>query len=450
MNNKKLPLTILYIEDEPDIRKPVRIALEMHFERVLCASNGKEGLDVFSREAPNIVVSDIRMPVMDGQEMTKHIRGISPDTPVILTTAFTETDNLLRAIELGVTAFIRKPLDCRQLIKIITQAATPILQRIELECSRQRERSSLALLIGGSSAMQQVIQQAQRIADTNYSIIIQGETGVGKSHLAAIIHGLGSRSHQPFITVNISALPESLVESELFGHTKGAFTGAVSAKNGVFLEANGGTLFLDDVDCAPLAIQAKILHAVEQKKIHPLGGTKAVDVDIRIIAASNRDLFYEAQNEHFRKDLYYRLGDITITLPPLRERGDDIIALAQKFLNEISLELNRNPPRLSPDASVLLSNYSWPGNVRELKSVMKRAALFAGEVLKSSDLNNVMKPAFETTSEDSAIRPQTLDELNRQAVKQALAATGGKKMEAARLLDIEYRKFKRMINKYRL
>ena len=447
--NKKVPMTILYVEDEPDIRKPVLIALEMHFEKVFSAGNGKEGLAIFSREAPDIVVSDIRMPIMDGLEMTKNIRAIAPDTPVILTTAFTETGYLLRAIELGVSCYVRKPFDCRQLIETITRAATTILLKIELENVKQSEQSSLALHLGDSPAMKHVIQQAQRIAETDFSILIEGETGVGKSHLASLVHGLSQRRQHPFITVNLSSLPEALVESELFGHTKGAFTGAVSAKTGLFEEANGGTLFLDDVDCAPPAVQAKILHVVEQKRILPVGNTKSVDIDVRIIAASNRDLLLEARKGDFREDLYYRLADLVITLPPLRERGEDIVLLARKFLNDVSLELNRVPPRLKPEVIMSLSRFPWPGNVRELKSVMKRAALFAGEVITGADLENSMNVPH-TTSGASAGPLLTLDELKRQAVQQALAATGGKKMEAARLLDIEYRNFKRLLDKYTL
>jgi len=448
--NDKTPISVLYVEDEPDIRKPVCTALEMYFDKILVAANGKEGVEIFSRENPDIVVSDIRMPIMDGLEMTRRIRTIAPETPVLFTTAFTETTYLLKAIELGVSAYIRKPIDCRELIEAITRAATPILQRAELNRVRQREFNTLALHLGESPAMKLVIDQAQRIAETNYSIIIQGETGVGKSHLAALIHGLSQRKESPFITINISSLPESLIESELFGHTKGAFTGASSAKKGLFEEAQGGTLFLDDVDCVPLSVQAKLLHAVEQKRYFPLGGTKPVDIDVRIVAASNQNLLLKAQEGLFREDLFYRFGDFVMTLPPLRERGDDVAKLARLFLNNIAEELKRTSPRLTPDAIVLLGQYQWPGNIRELKSVMKRAALFAGEVISAADLHNVLTVAPSAGTTEGAFRLQTLKEMQYQAVKSALAATDGKKMEAARLLDIEYRQFKRLLDKFQI
>ena len=444
----KLPLKVLYIEDEPKLRERICIVLRMRFEQVFTAANGSEGLEVFSRERPDIIVSDIKMPVMDGLEMTMHIREIAPEAPVILSTAFTETAYLLRAIELGVSAYVRKPLDCRHLVETITRTAAPILQRIELEQARQGEHASLELLLGDSPAMQEVIRKARKIAGTDYSIIIQGETGVGKSHLAAIIHGLSPRKHHPFIPVTMSALPESLVESQLFGHIKGAFTDAGSTKKGLFEEAHGGTIFLDDVDCAPPAIQAKILHAVEQKRFFPVGGTRPVEVDIRIIAASNRDLLDEVHNGNFREDLYYRLGDLVVVLPPLRERGDDIAVLARMFLNDVSLELDRTPPRLAPDALFALNRHPWPGNVRELKSVMKRVALFAGETVTGEDLATVMTVLRKPAADMDMTRLQTLDELKCQAVRQALAATGGKKMEAARLLDVDYSSFKRMLEKY--
>jgi DNA-binding NtrC family response regulator len=446
----RLPLKILYVEDEPKLRERICIVLRMRFEQVFSAANGSEGVEVFSRERPDIIVSDIKMPVMDGLEMTLHIREIAPETPVILTTAFTETAYLLKAIELGVSAYVRKPLDCRQLVETITRAAAPILQRAELERARHGEHASLELLLGDSPAMQDVIRKAQRIANTDYSVIIQGETGVGKSYLAAIIHGLGPRKHCPFIPVTMSALPESLVESQLFGHVKGAFTDATVTKKGLFEEADGGTVFLDDVDCAPPAIQAKILHAVEQKRFFPVGGTKPVEVDIRIIAASNRDLQDEVHRGNFREDLYYRLGDLVITMPPLRERGDDVSVLAQMFLNAVSGELDRTAPRMASDALFLLNRHPWPGNVRELKSVMKRVALFAGETVTGEELSAIMTVVQKPSAEVNTTCLQTLEELKCQAVRQALAATGGKKMEAARLLGVDYGSFKRMLEKYNI
>jgi DNA-binding NtrC family response regulator len=446
----KIRLKILYVEDEPKLRERTVILLSMRFECVISAANGNEALDLFSREHPDIVVSDIKMPIMDGLEMTRRIRDIAPETPVILCTAFTETDYLLKAIELGVSAYARKPIDCRKLVETISLAATPILQRAELEKARRGEQASLELLLGESPAMRDVIQQARRVSLTDYSLILQGETGVGKSHLASLIHGLSRRRHHPFITVNLGSLPESLVESELFGHVKGAFTGAVSTKRGLFEEADGGTLFLDDVDCTPSAIQAKILHAVEQKRFYPVGGTKPVAADIRIIAASNRELLHEARAGNFREDLYYRLGDLVITLPPLRDRGEDIPVLARAFLNDVSLELDRTPPRMTPEAIMLLSRHKWPGNVRELKSVMKRAVLFAGETITYNDLDNILANVRPTSSEDHTFTIQTLEEVKLRAVQQALAATGGKKMEAARLLDVDYSSFKRMLARYNI
>ena len=448
--DEKVQLKVLYVEDEPDLRERIRIVLEMHFSRVCTAANGSEGLDAFSRELPDVVVSDIMMPVMDGLELARRIGEIAPDTPIILSTAFTETSYLLRAIEMGVRAYVRKPLDCRELIATIVKAGAPVLQRRELEQSRRNEQGSLELFLGDSPAMQQVVRQAQRIARTDFSVVILGETGVGKSHLAWLIHGLSGRRHQPFITVTVSSLAESLVESQLFGHVKGAFTGAAAAKKGLFEEAQGGTLFLDDIDCATPSLQAKILHAVEQKWFFPVGGTKPVQVDTRIVVASNRDLLLEARAGKFREDLYYRLADLVITLPPLRERESDIATLACTFLNEVSLELQRVPPIITAEALLLLGRQPWPGNVRELKSVMKRAALFAGETLTCSELAEISGASGAPAEGVGSTRLQSLEELKRGAVLQALTATGGKKMEAARLLEVDYSSFKRMLEKYRL
>ncbi len=454
--DETLPLKVLYVEDEPDLRERIRIVLEMHFLKVCTAANGREGLEAFCRDQPDVVVSDIMMPVMDGLEMAKRIGETAPQTPIIFSTAFTETGYLLKAIELGVSAYVRKPLDCRELIATIVKAGTPVLQRRELEQSRRAEQESLELHLGDSQAMQQVVRQARRIARTDFSVVIQGETGVGKSHLAWLIHGLSARRHHPFITVTVSSLAETLVESQLFGHVKGAFTGAAGAKKGLFEEAQGGTLFLDDIDCASPSLQAKILHAVEQKWFFPVGGTKPVQVDTRIVVASNRDLLQEARAGRFREDLYYRLADLVIALPPLREREADIEALACGFLNEVSLELQRVPPRISAEALSMLNRQPWPGNVRELKSVMKRAALFAGETLTGEELAGIMTATPASAAADASAagpavsRLQSLEELKRGAVVQALAATGGKKMEAARLLEVDYSSFKRMLEKYRL
>jgi DNA-binding NtrC family response regulator len=447
----RVQLKVLYVEDEPDLRERVRIVLEMEYAQVATAGNGADGLALFGEERPDVVVSDIMMPGMDGLELARRIRELSPETPVIFTTAFTETGYLLKAIELGIAAYVRKPLDCRELIGAIGKAAAPILQRRELEQARQNEQGSLEFFLGDSPAMREVVRQAQRIARSDFSVVIQGETGVGKSHLAWLIHGLSGRRHLPFVTVTVSSLAETLLESQLFGHVKGAFTGAIGAKKGLFEEANGGTLFLDDVDCASPGMQAKILHAVEQKSFFPVGATKKVMVDVRVLVASNRDLLQEARDGNFREDLYYRLADLVIELPPLRERGPDIAALAERFLNEVSLELDRVPPRLAPDALLMLTRQPWPGNVRELKSVMKRAALFADDTVSADDLTGIITATpGRPAAEGNASRLQSLEEIKRDAVLQALAATGGKKMEAARLLEVDYSSFKRMLEKYRL
>jgi len=444
----KMPLKILYVEDETDLRISIRMILEMYYETVLSCTNGMEGLAIFNREHPDVVVSDIMMPVLDGLEMARKIREISQETPVILTTAFTETAYLLKSIELGISAYVRKPFNCEELVAAINRLGAPTLQRRELEEAMRREYVSLELLLGESPAMRQTVQQAHRIAETDFSIIIQGETGSGKSYLASVIHNLSQRRDRPFLTVSLGSLTETLAESQLFGHVKGAFTGALTAKQGLFEVADGGTLFLDDVDCASPSIQAKILHAVEQKWFFPVGGSKRITVDTRVISASNRDLLAEATKGTFREDLYYRLSDLVITLPPLRERGDDIALLARSFLNEASSELKRVPPRLVPETILFLNSQHWPGNVRELKSVMKRAALFGSETLTVEELAGILTSKNRDTSDQEPVAPMTLDLAIRQALLKALAATGGKKMEAARLLEIEYGRFKRLLERY--
>jgi DNA-binding NtrC family response regulator len=447
---ERTKLNVLYVEDEPALRERIRIVLEMHFETVATAANGKEGLEAFSRAPVDIVICDIQMPVMDGLEMAVGVREIAPEMPIILCTAFTETAYLLKAIELGISAYIRKPLDCDELIQAILRAGAPILQRTELEDARRHELASLELLLGASAAMQDVIRKVQLVADTGFSLILQGETGVGKSYLASVIHGLSSRKGLPFVTLSVGSLPNTLVESQLFGHVKGAFTGAVATTRGLFEEAHDGTLFIDDIDCLPLTIQPKLLHAVEQKRFQSLGSTRVVQVDTRIIAASNRNLMEEVCNGSFREDLFYRLNDLTIAIPPLRERIEDIPSLARTFLNQASDELQRTPPLLAPGALFHLQHHSWPGNLRELKSVMKRAALFAESTIHADQMSAILNNSPRTGDHATAPQPHTMEEIKRQAVIHALDATHGKKMEAARLLDLDYSSFKRLLDRYGL
>ncbi len=379
-------LTVMLVEDEAELRRETVAFLELYCGRVIPAANGREALALFAVERPDLVISDIRMPIMDGLELAASLKKSSPEIPLIFCTAFTETVYLLKAIELGAAGFVRKPVDTDELLAVIGRAALPVLQRREIRGLSTELAAALTITLGNSPAQREVAKQAARVARSSFSILLEGETGSGKSRLASIVHSLSPRREKPLVTIQLGAIPQHLAESELFGHLKGAFTGADRARTGLVEAAQGGTLFLDDVEACPREIQAKLLRFVEEKKFTPVGSTTEKSVDVRIISASNRDLKQETQSGRFREDLYYRLADITLTLPPLRETPDDIVPLARKFLLETCNELGRDLPSLDDQVCRLLVAMPWPGNIRQLKSVIRRAALNAGPVITPADI----------------------------------------------------------------
>ncbi|MEI6704295.1 MAG: sigma-54 dependent transcriptional regulator, partial [Deltaproteobacteria bacterium] len=379
-------LTILLAEDEDELRRETAAFLELYCGRVIQAVNGREALALIETNSPDLVISDIRMPVMDGLELAACLKKSSADTPLIFCTAFTETTYLLKAIELGVNAFVRKPVDTDELLSVISKVALPLLQRREIEGVSEELMATLRVQVGDTPTHWGIAEQTARVARTSFNVLLQGETGTGKSRLAAIIHSLSPRRRAPLITVQMGALPLNLAESELFGHLKGAFTGAVRNRAGLAEAADGGTIFLDDIESCPAELQGKLLRFVEEKIFTQIGSTVEKKVDVRIIAASNRNLKEEALAGRFREDLYYRLADATIALPPLRETSDAIAPLALKFLRQTCDELGRKMAFLDDEVNNLLISMPWPGNIRQLKSVIRRAALKAGSVISVADI----------------------------------------------------------------
>ena len=448
-------LTILLAEDEEQLRRETAAFLELYCGRVIQARNGQEALSLIEVEHPDIVISDIRMPVMDGLELGSRMKKYSPETPLIFCTAFTETTYLLKAIELGAAAFVRKPVDTDELLAVIGRTAIPVLQRQEIKGLSAELAASVAEQIGESSAQLAVAEQASRVAGTLFSVLLQGETGSGKSRLANIIHGLSSRRRGPFITVQLGAMPVHLAESELFGHTKGAFTGADRSKTGLVETARDGTLFLDDIESCPPTLQAKLLRFVEEKLFTPVGSTTEKTADVRIITASNRSLGEEAQAGRFREDLYYRLADMVISLPPLRDTRDAIVPLALKFLRETSDELGRDLPLLDEEARAFLTGMSWPGNVRQLKSIIRRAMLNAGAIITVADIAattdnpSLPLPVLENaTSSSPPPFPCGMDTLEKWSLEQALRFCGGKRMKTSTMLGMNYYTFRRRLERH--
>ncbi|NVN99370.1 MAG: sigma-54-dependent Fis family transcriptional regulator [Geobacteraceae bacterium] len=448
-------LTILLVEDEDELRHETAAFLELHYARIYQAGNGREALKLFEQKHPDLIISDIRMPVMDGLELAAKLKTLSPDTPFIFCTAFSETVYLLKAIELGVAAFIRKPVDTDQMLDIIAKTAIPILQRREIMELSEELVNSIAVQLGGGKAQQAVATQVARVAHSSFNILLQGETGTGKSRLAGIIHSLSQRRKGPLVTVQLGAIPEQLVESELFGHIKGSFTGADRTRTGLIETAAGGTLFLDDIETAPAGVQAKLLRCVEEKRYTPVGSSSEKTADVRIISSSNCNLKGLAKNRLFREDLYYRLADFTLRLPPLREIPESILPMALTFLSDTCAELGRELPPLDDNAASQLTKMPWPGNIRQLKSVIRQAALYAKETVTISDLaadtdHHEHSPLISDLSHRPAPPPFPceMDKLEKWSLEQALLYCGGKRMKTAAMLGMNYYTFRRHLEKH--
>lgn len=447
-------LTILLAEDEEELRRETAAFLELYCARVIQAADGREALSLIETEKPDLVISDIRMPVMNGVELAASLKVRWPTMPLIFCTAFTETSYLLKAIELGVAAFVRKPVDTDELLAVIAKAALPLLQRREIEGFSDELMASMRMQMGDTPAQRGVMEETARVARTSFNILLEGETGTGKSRLAGIVHSLSPRRDAPFMILQMGALPLNLAESELFGHIKGAFTGADRNHAGLAEAADGGTIFLDDIDSCPAELQGKLLRFVEDKKFTPLGSTTEKKVDVRIIAASNRDLKAEALAGRFREDLYYRLADATIALPPLRNTPDAILPLALKFLREACDELGRPLTFLDEGAGKLLTGMSWPGNIRQLKSVIRRAALKAGNVIGTADISlqaDTTAIPFGTSNDNVPVPPPFpcgMDQLECWSLEQAMRYCGGKRMKTATMLGMNYYTFRRRLEKH--
>jgi DNA-binding NtrC family response regulator len=451
-------LTLLFVEDQNLLRQAMGDLLAPYCGKLLFAADGREALDIFQREKPDLVLTDIIMPVMDGITLTEHIGRLSPQTPVVFYSAFSDVPNLLRGIELGVAGFVAKPCDDERLIATLQKAALPVLQRRQLRGLQSELMHSVEQMLGKGPRLKAIASQVVRIARSNYAVLIQGETGSGKSRLAAMIHDLSPRADKPFVTVQLGAIPESLVAADLFGHERGAFTGAERKREGLVSAAKGGTLFLDDIDAAPAAVQALLLQLVEEKSYHPLGSNRKTHADIRIVVASNKDLAAEAAAGNFRQDLYYRLATFMIEMPPLRAIPEDIPALADKFLREASHEIGRMPPAIPEDTLDMLQRHSWPGNIRELRNVIKHAVVMADEMITPTVLQGIfgdIKPAGKIAADHGRAAegaqeglPLKMAEVEKWALKRALAAAEGKKMLAARLLDMNYYTFRRRLARY--
>lgn len=383
------PLTILLVDDEPGIRKSVGDALKDEGYPVLKAESGEQALELLQGpdgDAIRAVLLDVWLPGIDGLETLKAAKALHPDLPIVMISGHANIDTALQATKWGAFDFLEKPIDLDRLLLVVRNALKQ--GRLESENQRlQEEVSAGRFFLAESPAMKRLLGDVRLVAPTDGRVLLSGENGSGKEEIARLIHAQSLRAEGPFVEVNCAAIPEELIESELFGHVKGAFTGAVRDAKGKFREAHGGTLFLDEVGDMSLKTQAKVLRALQEGRVEPVGGGGAVGVDVRVLTATNKDLAEEIKAGRFREDLYFRLAVVPLRIPALRERPEDIILLATGFVERLSRQYGRPPKRLGPDAVDTLLRHDWPGNVRELKNLMERAVILSrGQDITAKDL----------------------------------------------------------------
>jgi DNA-binding NtrC family response regulator len=443
---------VLIVDDDDDLRAIVRDVLKDEGFSPLEAADGLSALKVFRDTPADAVLLDLEMPGMGGMETLQELRKLDPQVPVIILTAFGDIPTAVRAIQEGAYDFSLKPPEFERLIITLRRAVEKRRLETEVTTTRSALQSSLERTFGKSGEMKAVISQIRQIAATNFSIVIQGETGTGKSFIAGAIHEMSKRADKAFVNVDIGLIPDSLVESELFGYRKGAFTGADRDKAGYFASADGGTIFIDELENMSPQVQSKLLSVIERKKIFPLGCTTAVDVDTRIISATNVDIRDSMLKKRFREDLFYRLSEFILTIPPLRERKEDIRFFSAKFLVEACAELNKQIRGIADDAFDLLTAYSWPGNIRELKNVIRRAVLLnATDIIDRQAISALMRGA---ESSGQAVPFLSLRDSVRETekikIREALDTTRGNKTKAAELLEISYRTLFEKLKEYGL
>jgi two-component system response regulator AtoC len=447
---------VLIIDDETFIRDNLRRILTQEGYVVHTASNGSEGIDLITREDINIVLLDLNLPDINGIEILKKIKSVAPDLLVIIITGYATVDSAVEALKLGAYDYIKKPFKA-DAIKLIVKLAmeTQLLQREVNVLKKLGKKESV--IIAESNEMKNIIKQALDVAkykDTN--VLISGESGTGKEVIARLIHESSPRSKYPFVDINCASLPENLLESELFGYEKGAFTDAKFSKNGLFQEAEGGTVFLDEIGEMPLGLQAKILRVIETRQIRKIGSIKNIPLDVRIISATNRDLKKAVEEKHFREDLYYRLNVFPIYIKPLRERKEDIIPLAQHFLNYFSKMFNRRFKDINDDVKTIFLKCKWKGNVRELKNLIERICIMHdGEIL---DVNHLPSDILEeyTETEGSVIEKgfkslvEEVSAFEKKLIMEALNKTGGNILRTSKILNIPRGTLRHKIEKYNI
>ena len=443
--------TLLVVDDDPGLRESLQRTLTRAGYRVVLAPDGRVALEQIQSGGLDLILSDLKMPGLTGIELLRAAKALTPDLDVILLTAFGTIEEAVSAMRDGAYDFITKPFRGEQLLKVVGKA---LERRALIEQNRALQKQledlrSKGAMIGGSPAFRRMMTLVEQVADSSATVLIQGESGAGKEGVARSIHEGSARRQKPFVAVNCAALPETLLESELFGYEKGAFTGAAGRKEGRFELADGGTLFLDEVADLTLLTQPKILRVLQEGEFERLGGTRTQRVDVRIVTATNRDLAQMVREKRFREDLYYRLNVITITVPPLRERREDIRLLAQHFLRVYAAKNNRRLEGFTDEAVRRLEAHAWPGNVRELENVIERGVVLAkGALMDITDLPEEIAGATPLPEGVLTVRIGTpLAEIEARLLDETLRVTRGNKTLTAKLLGIDVRTVSRKLER---
>ena len=455
---------ILVCDDERSICQMLQIAFQNQGHRVETVTSGEQACRKIDSTLYDVVVTDVRMPQVTGMDVLQYSRRVSPDTMVIVITAVDDSEIPIEALNAGAFYYIRKG---PKLLEDVLSAVALAMDRTHLRQQNAAlkrdaaQRNSLDNLIGESEPMRHLKQTIRTIATTNSTVIVSGESGTGKELVARAIHTCSPRSGEPFVSVNCGAFPETLLESELFGYVKGSFTGATSNKRGLFELSSGGTIFLDEISETTLPMQVKLLRVLQERCIRPVGGGQETPVDTRVIAATNKNLLQQVQDGQFREDLYYRLSVIPVEVPPLRDRGEDVILLANHFLKKFAVQMSKNVVRLSPESLETIKGYDWPGNVRVLENTIERAVAMSTEEELRVELPNAGQSAMPASTagagalgvvlpNDGIDLERYIADIEKSLLQSALRRSNGTQTRAAELLKLSYRSFRHMMKKYDL
>jgi DNA-binding NtrC family response regulator len=438
-------LNILVVDDQSSVRELLKAVLESDGHGVEAASDGKTAVERLRVGFHDLVVMDIRMPGIDGVEALRRMREVSPETGVVMMTAYASVETAVEAMKLGAFDYVTKPIDIDEVRAVVSRWVES-----RAEPGEEEDVEPKTDVVGASGAMREALALADRVAESDASVLLLGESGTGKDVVAREIHRASERAQGPFVAVNCSAIPEGLLESELFGHEKGSFTGAVRQKRGRLELADRGTVFLDEIGDMSPGLQAKLLRFLQDRTLQRVGGGKDITVDVRVIAATNKDLEKEVAEGRFRDDLYFRLNVVTITLPPLRDREGDVPLLADHFLR-LHTQPGGKPKKMSPSAMRLVVSYDWPGNVRELENAIERAVVLSrGETIFPEHLPARVQAAAGASDEDGGASGRTIREVERDLIIKTLTETDGNRTHAAKILGISRRTLQNKIKEYDL